>query len=78
MVVRAHAEVTVEPFIEGRQGPHVQEIIKAFAPLKPDIGPFGTSIEGGLEEVISLTNQGIQAAMAAGATRVVVNMTVTP
>lgn len=74
----ARAEFTVEPFTEGSQGPHVQAAINALAPLSPNIGPFGTSVEGDLEEVLDRASAGIRAAMDAGATRVAVTMTVTP
>ncbi|MDE0375465.1 MAG: thiamine-binding protein [bacterium] len=74
----ARAEFTVEPFTEGRQGPHVQAAIEALAPLSPDIGPFGTAVEGDLDVVLDRAAAGIRAAMEAGATRVAVTMTVTP
>ena len=73
----ALAEFTVEPFEEGNPGPHVQAAIEALAPLEPDIGPFGTAIEGSLDDVLSAVAGGIRAAMDAGATRVSVNMVVT-
>ena len=73
----ARAEFTVEPFEEGSPGPHVQAAIDALAPLEPDIGPFGTMIEGSLDEVLSAVANSIRAAMDTGATRVSVNMTVT-
>ncbi len=74
----ARAEFTVEPFEEGNPGPHVQAAIDALAPHQPDIGPFGTAIEGSLEDVFGAAAKCITAAMSAGATRVSVNMTVTP
>ena len=71
----ARAEFTVEPFEEGNPGPHVQAAIEALAPLAPDIGPFGTAVEGEIDEVFSAMGNAVRAAMDAGATRVSVNMT---
>ena len=73
-----HAEITVEPFEEGNPGPHVEAAINALAPNEADIGPFGTAVEGSLDQVLSAAASGIRAAMEAGATRVSVNMVVTP
>lgn len=72
----ARAELTVEPFEEGNPGPHVQAAIEALAPLEPDIGPFGTAVEGEVDDVFSAVGSAVRAAMDAGATRVSVNMTV--
>ena len=74
----ARAEFTVEPFEEGNPGPHVQAAIDALSPHGPDIGPFGTAIEGSLEGVLRGAADCVRAAMDAGASRVSVNMTVTP
>ena len=74
----AHAEFTVEPFEEGNPGPHVEAAINALGPNEADIGPFGTAVEGPLDQVLSVAASGIRAAMEAGATRVSVNMVVTP
>lgn len=73
-----HAEFTVEPFEEGNPGPHVEAAIEALAPEESDIGPFGTSVKGSLDHVLAVAAGGIRAAMEAGATRVSVNMVVTP
>ncbi len=74
----ARAEFTVEPFEEGNPGPHVQAAIDVLSPYGPDIGPFGTAIEGSLEIVFHAAVDCVRAAMDAGASRVSVNMTVTP
>lgn len=74
----ARAEFTVEPFEEGNPGPHVRAAIDALSPYRPEIGPFGTAIEGPLESVLHAAVDCVQAAMDAGASRVSVNMTVTP
>ena len=74
----ARAEFTVEPFEEGNPGPHVQAAIDALSPHGPDIGPFGTAIEGPIDNVFHAAVDCVRAAMDAGASRVSVNMTVTP
>ena len=71
----ARAEFTVEPFEEGNQGPHVRAAIAALAPLAPDIGPFGTSVEGSLDEVLAAVARSIRAGMDSGATRISIHMT---
>ena len=72
----ARAEFTVEPFEEGNPGPHVQAAIAAAAPLVAEIGPFGTSIEGQIHEVLAAAERVVLAAMKAGASRVSLNVTV--
>jgi uncharacterized protein YqgV (UPF0045/DUF77 family) len=45
-VVRVHhLEFTIEPFVEGRPGPHVVAAVEAVHALgvSADFGPFGTS-----------------------------------
>ena len=76
--MQVRAEFTVEPFEEGNPGPHVQAAIDALSPHGPDIGPFGTAIEGSLDDVFHAAVNCVRAAMDAGASRVSVNMAVTP
>jgi uncharacterized protein YqgV (UPF0045/DUF77 family) len=78
-MARCRAEFTVEPFEEGHLGPHVAAAIAAAegAGLKPDIGPFGTSIEGDATAVLASLDNLVTNALAAGATRVSVQLTVT-
>ena len=72
------AEFTVEPFEEGNPGPHVQAAIDALSAHDPEIGPFGTAIEGSLENVFDAAGTCVRSAIDTGASRVTVNMTVTP
>jgi uncharacterized protein YqgV (UPF0045/DUF77 family) len=74
--VTARAEFTVEPFEEGNPGPHVQAAITADSPLVADVGPFATSIEGDIHDVLAAAERAVLAAMEAGATRVSLNVTV--
>jgi uncharacterized protein YqgV (UPF0045/DUF77 family) len=77
-VPRCRAEFTVEPFAEGRPGPHVAAAIAAAerAGLAPDVGPFGTSIEGDSSVVIESLGALLNDSLKAGATRVSVQLTV--
>ncbi len=72
----ARADFTVEPFEEGNPGPHVHAAIDAVESFNPDMGPFGTSIEGSVEEILSAISLLSHAAMEAGASRVSLHLTV--
>ncbi len=67
-----HAEFTVEPFVDGRPGPHVQAAIDAAetAGGMIEIGPFGTLVRGEPAIVLDAVDALLRAAMNAGATRV--------
>jgi uncharacterized protein YqgV (UPF0045/DUF77 family) len=66
------AEFTIEPFVEGALGPHVRAGLDAVraAGFEPDVGPFGSTITGELEQVGAAVTQLLNAATTAGATRV--------
>jgi uncharacterized protein YqgV (UPF0045/DUF77 family) len=66
------AEFTVEPFTEGRPGAHVHAAVGALrdAGFAVDVGPFGSAIEGTEPAVIDALGALLAAAVAAGATRV--------
>ncbi len=70
--MQARAEFTVEPFVDGHPGPHVRAAVDAVraAGFEPDIGPFGTVIEGDAAEVTDAVAALIAAARWAGADRV--------
>lgn len=76
--MRCRAEFIVEPFTEGNPGPHVSAAIAAAeaAGLSPDVGPFGTSIEGDATVVFAALQQLVADALATGATRVSAQVTV--
>jgi uncharacterized protein YqgV (UPF0045/DUF77 family) len=65
-------EFTVEPFVEGAPGPHVQAAVGAAeaAGLAVEFGPFGTAVSGDDESVLGAIEAIVQAAIGAGATRV--------
>jgi uncharacterized protein YqgV (UPF0045/DUF77 family) len=68
----AYVEFTIEPFVEGRPGPHVTAAIAAAEPrgLDVEVGPFGSSVVVDLAEVGALLGALSDAALANGATHV--------
>lgn len=70
--MRLRAEFTVEPFVEGNPGPHVQAALDALhgAGFEVDVGPFGSVIEGSERPVTAAVAAMMDADVAAGATRV--------
>ena len=66
-------EFTIEPFVPGNPGPHVQAAfdaaIRAGATL--EIGAFGTEVRADEDEIVlQAVEAAIRASLAAGATRV--------
>jgi len=72
------AEFTIEPFVEGDPGPHVRAAVAVAetAGLAVDVGPFGTAIEGESADVLNAVDAVVRAAVANGATRVSLQLTV--
>ena len=72
----AYVEFTIEPFVEGRPGPHVTAAIAAAEArgLTVDIGPFGSSVVLELADVGDVVAAVSDAAMANGATHVSVHV----
>ncbi len=73
---RYRAEFMIEPFVEGSLGPPVLAGIKAVVErgFEPQIGAFGTTVEGDAGPVIAALGDMLDAAMSAGATRVSVQV----
>jgi uncharacterized protein YqgV (UPF0045/DUF77 family) len=71
------AEFTIEPFVDGSPGAHVLAGLDAVraAGLDPTIGPFGSSVTGELATVSAAIARLLEAATAAGATRVSLQLT---
>jgi uncharacterized protein YqgV (UPF0045/DUF77 family) len=69
-------EFTVEPFVQGAPGPHVTAAVDAAqaSGLEVDFGPFGTSVSGPDAEVLNALDDVVRRALAAGATRVSVQI----
>jgi uncharacterized protein YqgV (UPF0045/DUF77 family) len=65
-------EFTVEPFVAGEPGPHVRAAIDVAqrSGLAVEVGPFGTSVSGEDSRVLDTVDAVVRAAVAAGATRV--------
>ena len=70
-MVATRVEFTVEPFQEGRPGPHVQAALDAVTAdgLAIDVGPFGSSFEADATVASRTVARVVEAAFAAGATR---------
>jgi len=68
----AYVEFTIEPFVEGRPGPHVTAAIEAAEArgLDVEVGPFGSSFVVDLDALGSAVAELSDAAMANGATHV--------
>jgi uncharacterized protein YqgV (UPF0045/DUF77 family) len=65
-------EFTIEPFVPGEPGPHVRAAVEAaeLSGLAVDFGPFGTTVAGDDEAVLAAVDRILRAAVAAGATRI--------
>ena len=76
--VQIAAEFTIEPFVEGAPGPHVRAAIDVAesAGLTVEVGPFGTAVSGASETVLDTVDAVVRAAIANGATRVSLQLTV--
>jgi len=72
----AYVEFTIEPFVEGRPGPHVTAAIAAAEArgLDVEVGPFGSSVIVDLADVGGVIGAFTDAAMANGATHVSVHV----
>jgi uncharacterized protein YqgV (UPF0045/DUF77 family) len=66
------AEFTIEPFVEGRPGPHVVAGLNAVraAGFEPDIEPFGSSVSGELDLIVPAVADLLHAASRAGASKI--------
>jgi uncharacterized protein YqgV (UPF0045/DUF77 family) len=72
------AEFLVEPFEVGHPGAHVEAAFAAVRSLgfEPEIGPFGTTISGEPDLVMEAVKDLLDAATAAGASRVSIQVQV--
>jgi uncharacterized protein YqgV (UPF0045/DUF77 family) len=75
-VATVSVEFFVEPFEEGSPGPHVRAAVAAMeaAGLAVDLGPFGSVASGPADAVAGAVGRLLEAAFAAGATRVQVHV----
>jgi uncharacterized protein YqgV (UPF0045/DUF77 family) len=74
---KVRLEFTVEPFTEGRPGPHVRAAVDAVADrgLAADMGPFSTSADADTDAAPDAVAGLLRAAFAEGATRVSLQVT---
>jgi uncharacterized protein YqgV (UPF0045/DUF77 family) len=70
--VELRLEFTVEPFVDGRPGPHVKAALEAArsSGFDPEMGPFGTTVDGERDQVLAGMAAIVGAAVDAGASRV--------
>ena len=73
-------ELTVEPFTDGEPGPHVMATIGALRDqgLQPEVGPFGTTAEAPLEQVLQAVASALAAAFGHGATGLALSVRTVP
>jgi uncharacterized protein YqgV (UPF0045/DUF77 family) len=72
------AEFTIEPFEPSTPGPHVRAAIdaaEAVDGVEVEVGPFGTSVTGPSDLVLDLLRVVSDAAIANGATRLSIQVT---
>lgn len=65
-------EFTVEPFVEGRPGPHVRAAVEAVEALgvAVEFGPFGSACRTAADAMPAVVSAIVEHAFANGATRV--------
>ncbi|MEV6103720.1 hypothetical protein AB0M28_03270 [Streptomyces sp. NPDC051940] len=71
--MRLRVEFTTEPFDLDVAPPHAvvaREVVESAALDAVDVGPFGNTAEGGADAVLTAVDQLLRKALAAGATRV--------
>ncbi|MFG2333145.1 thiamine-binding protein [Streptomyces sp. NPDC048604] len=71
--MRLRVEFTTEPFDLDEAPAHAvvaREIIQSAELDKVDVGPFGNTAEGGADEVLTAVDALLRRSLAAGATRV--------
>jgi uncharacterized protein YqgV (UPF0045/DUF77 family) len=76
--MRLSVEFTIEPFVEGSPGPHVAAGIDAVQATGVDVevGPFGTTATGEAGAVLAAVTALCEAATAAGAKRISLQLNV--
>jgi uncharacterized protein YqgV (UPF0045/DUF77 family) len=76
--MRLAVEFTIEPFVEGDPGPHVQAGIDAVqaAGIEVEMGPFGTSATGDGDAILHAVGELCRRATEAGAERISLQLTV--
>ncbi|MFD9792231.1 hypothetical protein ACFWXK_14910 [Streptomyces sp. NPDC059070] len=71
--MRLRVEFTTEPFDLDEAPPHAvaaREVLQTAALDAVDVGPFGNTAEGGADQVLTAVDELLRKSLAAGATRV--------
>ncbi|MFF4406129.1 hypothetical protein ACFY2W_09300 [Streptomyces sp. NPDC001262] len=71
--MRLRAEFTTEPFDLDEPPPHAvaaREAVQGSGLDAVDVGPFGNTVEGGADAVLAALGEVLRSSLAAGATRV--------
>lgn len=74
---RCRLEFLVEPFTEGRPGPHVLGPLASLrgGGIEVNQGPFGNTVEGDRRTVTAATLTIVESALEKGASRILINLT---
>ncbi|MDG9702347.1 thiamine-binding protein [Streptomyces sp. DH37] len=78
--MRLRVEFTTEPFDLERTPPHAvaaRETVRSAGLDGVDVGPFGTTAEGGAEEVLAAVDAVLRRSLEAGARRISLQVNVT-
>lgn len=79
--MRLKVEFTTEPFDLDEAPPHAvvaRETVQAAGLDAVDVGPFGNTAEGAADDVLAAVHDMLSRSLAAGATRVSVQVNVVP
>ncbi len=77
--MHVNLELLVEPFQEGRPGPHVVAAIESLeaAGLEVELGPFASTSTGDVAVVAAAIGAMVTASMGAGASRIILQISAT-
>ncbi len=69
-------EILVEPFKENDPGPHVLAVLDVLTERCPivDVGPFSTTVDAEIDDLIALAGDVLRAGFDAGATAIQVRL----
>ncbi|MEU5048687.1 hypothetical protein [Streptomyces sp. NPDC021096] len=79
--MRLRVEFTTEPFDLDEPPPHAvaaREVVQGAGLDAVDVGPFGNTVEGGADAVLTALDALLRASLGAGATRVSLQVNVVP
>lgn len=68
----SHIEFLIEPFQEGKPGPHVEAAVAAFTDrgLEVELGPFSSSTQGDIDSIADAVAAMIRSSMRSGASSI--------